>query len=103
MTETRLDDGDPEFPVVGAGLDTATISPATPGAVTVADLPDGIDLVHATGLELKSRSQWAYARRRIFRHRRATLSLVVLAMILLGGGFPPLITPYSFAAQDIAH
>ncbi len=49
MTENRLDDGDPEFPVVGAGVDTATISPATPGAVAVADLPDGIDLVHETG------------------------------------------------------
>jgi len=103
MTETRLDDGDPEFPVVGAGLDTATISPATPGAVTVADLPDGIDLVHETGLELKSRSQWAYARRRFFRHRLAMVSLVVLAVILLAGVFAPLITPYSFAAQDFAH
>jgi peptide/nickel transport system permease protein len=103
MTDTRLDDGDPEFPVVGAGLDTATISPATPGAVTVADLPDGIDLVHESGLELKSRSQWAYARRRFFRHRLAMASLVVLTIILLAGAFAPLIAPYPFAAQDFAN
>ncbi len=102
MTETKVD-SDPEFPVVGAGPDSATVSPATPGAAGVADLPDGIDLVHESGLELKSRSQWAYARRRFFRHRLAMVSLVVLAIILLAGVFANLITPYSFAAQDFAH
>jgi ABC-type dipeptide/oligopeptide/nickel transport system permease subunit len=103
MTETTPD-GDVKFPpVVGAGPDGATISPATPGAAVVADLPDGIDLVHEHGLELKSRSQWAYARRRFFRHRLAMVSLVVLALILLAGVFAPLITPYSFAAQDFAN
>jgi ABC-type dipeptide/oligopeptide/nickel transport system permease subunit len=103
MTETTPD-GDVKFPpVVGAGPDGATISPATPGAAVVADLPDGIDLVHEHGLELKSRSQWAYARRRFFRHRLAMASLVVLALILLAGVFAPLITPYPFAAQDFAN
>jgi ABC-type dipeptide/oligopeptide/nickel transport system permease subunit len=103
MTETTPD-SDVKFPpVVGAGPDGATISPATPGAAVVADLPDGIDLVHEHGLELKSRSQWAYARRRFFRHRLAMVSLVVLALILLAGVFAPLITPYSFAAQDFAN
>lgn len=102
MTERKLD-GDPAFPVVGAGPDGATISPATPGAAAVADLPDGIDLVHEHGLELKSRSQWAYARRRFFRHRLAMVSLAVLVIILLAGAFASLITPYPFAAQDFAH
>ncbi|MDP9304546.1 MAG: ABC transporter permease [Actinomycetota bacterium] len=103
MTETTPD-SDVKFPpVVGAGPDGATISPATPGAAVVADLPDGIDLVHEHGLELKSRSQWAYARRRFFRHRLAMVSLVVLAVILLAGVFAPLITPYPFAAQDFAN
>ena len=102
MTETTPD-SDVKFPpVVGAGPDEATSSPATPGAA-VADLPDGIDLVHEHGLELKSRSQWAYARRRFFRHRLAMASLVVLAVILLAGVFAPLITPYPFAAQDFAN
>jgi len=102
MTETTPD-SDVKFPpVVGAGPDEATISPATPGAA-VADLPDGVDLVHEHGLEFKSRSQWAYARRRFFRHRLAMASFVVLMIILLAGVFAPLITPYPFAAQDFAH
>src|SRR5947207_10243161 len=103
MTETKPE-GDVRLPpVVGAGADSATVSPATPSAAVVADLPDGIDLVHESGLELKSRSQWAYARRRFVRHRLAMVSLVVLAIILLAGAFANLITPYSFAAQDFAH
>jgi peptide/nickel transport system permease protein len=103
LTETRPDK-DLDFPpVIGAGTDGATITPATPGAAVVADLPDGIDLVHEHGLEFKSRSQWAYARRRFFRHRLAMASFVVLMIILLAGVFAPLITPYPFAAQDFAH
>jgi peptide/nickel transport system permease protein len=103
MTETKPDSEVKFSPVVGAGPDGATISPATPGAPVVADLPDGIDLVHEHGLELKSRSQWAYARRRFFRHRLAMASLVVLVIILLAGAFAPLIAPYPFAAQDFAN
>jgi peptide/nickel transport system permease protein len=103
MTETKPDSEVKFPPVVGAGPDSATISPATPGAAVVADLPDGIDLVHEHGLELKSRSQWAYARRRFFRHRLAMASLVVLIIILLAGAFAPLIAPYPFAAQDFAN
>jgi ABC-type dipeptide/oligopeptide/nickel transport system permease subunit len=102
MTETRLD-RDPEFPVVGAGPDSATVSPANPGAEVVADLPDGIDLVHEHGLELKSRSQWGYARRRFVRHRLAMASLVVLLIILLAGLLANFIAPYPFDAQDFAH
>jgi ABC-type dipeptide/oligopeptide/nickel transport system permease subunit len=103
MTETRPDKEVKFPPVVGAGTDGATISPATPGAAVVADLPDGIDLVHEHGLELKSRSQWAYARKRFFRHRLAMVSLLVLAVILLAGAFANLITPYPFDAQDFAN
>ena len=103
MSDTTPD-RDLKFPpVVGAGPDGASIAPATPEAAVVADLPDGIDLVHESGLELKSRSQWAYARRRFFRHRLAMVSLVVLVTILLAGVFAPLIAPYPFAAQDFAH
>jgi ABC-type dipeptide/oligopeptide/nickel transport system permease subunit len=103
MTETKPEGNVRLPPVVGAGPDGATMTPATPSAAVVADLPDGIDLVHESGLELKSRSQWAYARRRFFRHRLAMVSLFVLVVILLAGAFANLITPYSFAAQDFAH
>jgi ABC-type dipeptide/oligopeptide/nickel transport system permease subunit len=102
MTETRLD-RDPEFPVVGAGPDGATVSPGNPGAEVVADLPDGIDLVHEHGLELKSRSQWGYARRRFVRHRLAMASLVVLLIILLAGLLANFIAPYPFDSQDFEH
>jgi peptide/nickel transport system permease protein len=92
----------PTAPVVTSTPDPATpapASPATPGAVRADDLA----LVHEHGLEIKSRSQWAYARRRFFRHRLAMASLVVLIVILGSGIFAGTIAPYAFDAQDFVH
>ena len=36
------------------------------------------ELTYQYGLEVEARSQWAYARRRFFRHRLALGSLIVL-------------------------
>jgi peptide/nickel transport system permease protein len=88
------------MPRVAPGADDATVVPANPGAATVADLPDGIELVHEHGLELKARSQWGYARRRFVRHRLAMASLIVLVIILGAGVFANQVAPYSFDAQD---
>jgi peptide/nickel transport system permease protein len=95
-----MTDTEPRFPRIGPGADSATIAPATPGAATVADLPDGIGLVHEHGLELKARSQWGYARRRFVRHRLAMASLIVLIIVLGSGIFAGAVAPYSFDAQD---
>jgi peptide/nickel transport system permease protein len=95
-TERRQD----EIPTIAPGADGATFEPQAPSASTVADLPDGIELVHESGLELKARSQWGYARRRFFRHRLAMVSLVVLVIILGAGVFAGAVAPYAYDAQD---
>jgi ABC-type dipeptide/oligopeptide/nickel transport system permease subunit len=58
------------------------------------------ELVYETGLELKARSQWAYARSRFFRHRLAMGSLVALIAILLVGVFADKIAPYDYDQID---
>jgi ABC-type dipeptide/oligopeptide/nickel transport system permease subunit len=95
-----MTDPEPRFPRIAPGADSATIEPATPAAAVVADLPDGLDLAHEHGLELKARSQWGYARRRFVRHRLAMASLVVLVIILGAGVFAGTVAPYTFDAQD---
>src|SRR5438067_10569579 len=73
-----------------------------PGAPTdlAPELTDSA-LAHESGLELKARSQWAYARRRFFRHRLAMGSLIVLIGILLCGVFAGRIASYPFDGIDL--
>jgi ABC-type dipeptide/oligopeptide/nickel transport system permease subunit len=59
------------------------------------------DLVYESGLELKARSQWAYARQRFFRHRLAMISLILLISIFLVGILASFIAPYSYSSIDI--
>jgi ABC-type dipeptide/oligopeptide/nickel transport system permease subunit len=81
-------------PAVHTGLDGATPAPAD---AIAAD--ESID--YASGLEFKSRSQWAYARRRFLRHRLAMPSLIVLVIVLGAGLFADVIAPYSYEAQNL--
>ena len=53
-------------------------------------------LTHATGVEVKARSQWAYARMRFLRHRLAVASLVVLIIIGLVALFAERVAPYGY-------
>jgi ABC-type dipeptide/oligopeptide/nickel transport system permease subunit len=53
-------------------------------------------LGYDAGVEPKSRSQWAYARRRFLRHRLAVGSLVILLAIALVGVFADQIAPYRY-------
>jgi peptide/nickel transport system permease protein len=62
-----------------------------------------LGLVYEHGLELESRSQWGYARRRFFRHKLAMLSLVVLMIILTAGAFADVVAPYAFDEIDLAN
>jgi ABC-type dipeptide/oligopeptide/nickel transport system permease subunit len=59
------------------------------------------DLVYQSGLELKARSQWGYARQRFFRHRLAMISLVILLAIFLVGILASVVAPYSYSSIDI--
>lgn len=90
-------------PVVGTGADGATVVPGNAAAATVGDLGDDLALVHESGLEIESRSQWAYARRRFVRHRLAMASLIVLIIILGAGLFAGQIAPYKFDEIDLSN
>jgi peptide/nickel transport system permease protein len=79
---------------VHAGPDGAT--PAMADAIAADEAID-----YSYGLELKSRSQWAYARSRFLRHRLAMPSLVILLIILGAGVFADAIAPYSFETQNL--
>jgi peptide/nickel transport system permease protein len=63
--------------------------------------PYGIDATVAAGLEVQTRSQWDYARRRFFRHRLALLGLLGLIIIFGAGIFANFVAPYSFSEIDL--
>ncbi|HUJ02430.1 MAG TPA: hypothetical protein VLW75_02245, partial [Rhizomicrobium sp.] len=50
--------------------------------------------------EVKGRSLWVDARRRMLRNRAAMVSIVILCIITLMAVFAPLLSPYSFDAID---
>jgi ABC-type dipeptide/oligopeptide/nickel transport system permease subunit len=62
-----------------------------------------VDSTVAAGLEVKVRSQWAYARKRFVRHRLAMASLVVLTFVFGVGIFANFIAPYSYQAFDLTN
>jgi ABC-type dipeptide/oligopeptide/nickel transport system permease subunit len=64
--------------------------------------PSGyVDSTVASGLEVKARSQWDYARRRFLRHRLAVAGLIGLIIIFGAGAFANFVAPYSFSAIDL--
>ncbi|MGH3132323.1 MAG: ABC transporter permease [Gaiellaceae bacterium] len=84
------------IPGTGISVGGAAVAEPAAGAVT----PDA-ELAYESGVELKARSQWAYARMRFLRHRLAVASLVVLVLIALVGVFAPQIAPYGFDELDL--
>jgi peptide/nickel transport system permease protein len=72
-------------------VDLAT--PQVPYAIT--------DETVVAGLEVQTRSQWDYARRRFFRHRLAMLGLVGLVIIFGAGIFAGHVAQYSFEEIDL--
>jgi ABC-type dipeptide/oligopeptide/nickel transport system permease subunit len=73
------------------------------GVVPGGPLVDDASLSYESGLELKARSQWAYARMRFFRHRMAVAGLVVLLLACLIALFPAQVAPYAFDEFDFEH
>ncbi len=73
-----------------------------PGLPSSGGPPSGyVDSTVASGLEVKARSQWDYARRRFLRHRLAVAGLIGLIIIFGAGAFANFVAPYSFSAIDL--
>jgi peptide/nickel transport system permease protein len=81
---------DPDAPLEPAGAAIGSALPAQP-----------TELVYDTGLELKARSQWAFARRRFVRHRLAMISLVVLLTVFAAGAFANFVAPYNYSDVNL--
>ncbi len=64
-------------------------------------LPPAEGVAYEYGLEIKARSQWAYARRRFFRHRLAVGALIVVGAIFLAGALASHIAPYTYNELDL--
>jgi peptide/nickel transport system permease protein len=74
------------------------------GGGTIAGLEgpaSDLTLTHDTGVEVKARSQWDYARRRFMRHRLAMASLFVLIGFGIVGIFASRIAPYTYDELDL--
>jgi peptide/nickel transport system permease protein len=72
-----------------------------PGAMATIEEPLGIaapdlSLSYESGVEVKARSQWAYARIRFFRHKLALASLVVLIFAAVVALIPGTFAPYEY-------
>ena len=70
------------------------------GAMAVEDSlgiaqPD-LERTYESGVEVKARSQWAYARIRFFRHRLAVVSLVLLLLAGIIAIVPGVFAPYGY-------
>ncbi|MEX0675250.1 MAG: ABC transporter permease [Gaiellaceae bacterium] len=72
-----------------------------PGAMATIEEPLSIaepdlSLAYESGVELKARSQWAYARIRFFRHRLALGSLLVIIVAGFVAIFADRVAPYGY-------
>jgi ABC-type dipeptide/oligopeptide/nickel transport system permease subunit len=63
--------------------------------------PEYTDSTVESGLELRVRSQWDYARRRFLRHRLAVAGLIGLVIVFGLGAFANYVAPYSYSALDL--
>jgi peptide/nickel transport system permease protein len=86
-------------PTTGTGVEWSAV--ALPDGSSVAS-PD-LTLSYESGVELKARSQWAYARMRFFRHKLAVASLIFLIIAGVVAAFPAVFAPYAFDEFDFEH
>jgi peptide/nickel transport system permease protein len=71
------------------------------GDVAQPSLTGIVDATVEAGLEMKTRSQWSYARTRFFRHRLAMGGLVGLILLFGAGIFANYIAPYPVDKIDL--
>ena len=99
--------GPMDRPTPAGRLDMAGTQHVIPGEPTELGPTSGdatdLTLSYETGVEMKTRSQWAYARRRFLRHRLAMGSLVVLVGIILAAVFAHRIAPYAYDEIDLSN
>ncbi len=82
--------------VVGSARGTSVLMQEAAGTTAA-------ELAYDSGIEVKARSQWAYARIRFFRHRLALASLVVLLLLGLVAVFASRVAPHGYDELDFAH
>ncbi len=80
---------------------TPVAAAAAGGGLFAPPDPEITDSLYEHGLEVKARSQWAYARKRFLRHRLAVASLIIVTGIFLCGAFANLIAPHSYSTIDL--
>jgi ABC-type dipeptide/oligopeptide/nickel transport system permease subunit len=71
--------------------------------VPLATPADELELAYESGVEVKARSQWAYARMRFLRHKLAVASLIVLFLLALVAIFANQVAPYGYDELDLFH
>jgi ABC-type dipeptide/oligopeptide/nickel transport system permease subunit len=71
---------------------------SAPGQVGAS--PGAAVLAYDAGLELETRSQWAYVRSRFFRHHAAVAGLLVLTCVAASAFVAPRLTSYGSAEID---
>ena len=67
-----------------------------------AGVVDDAALAYESGVEIKARSQWSYARMRFFRHKLAVASLVVLSGFAIVAILASWIAPYGYDVQNFS-
>jgi peptide/nickel transport system permease protein len=96
LTETEKPD---QTPITDVSLESGIY----PAAAQPGPLPGTTEIAFEAGLELKARSNWAFARRRFFRHRLAMGSLVLLVVLLILGIFSTKIAPNAYDRPNYDH
>src|SRR4051794_39228127 len=107
MTDQRARDAHPSGTPVGVPAGSTLANGPHAGGVIVGDgsqqIADELTLAYETGVEVEARSQWAYIRRRFFRHRLAMMSLIIVVAIFLAGALASHVAPYSFDEIDLTN
>ncbi len=88
---------------IADGPGPSPIATMDPGPATMGT---AADLSYESGVEIKARSQWAYARMRFFRHKLAVVSLLFLSVFAFVAIFASWVAPYGYDVQNffiIAH
>jgi peptide/nickel transport system permease protein len=94
---------DPAHPPHGMLQSTTQPGAVMPDpAAALSGVPD-VDLAYESGVEVKARSQWSYARMRFLRHKLAVVSLAILVLFALVAVFAKHIAPYGYDEIDLTH
>jgi ABC-type dipeptide/oligopeptide/nickel transport system permease subunit len=102
MTDRRKE-LEPQAPSPGGLAPTPTYAGVTQHSGPVAEPgePSELALAWESGIEMKARSQWSYALRRLLRHHLAMGSLLVLLGIFAVAAFADQIAPYAYDELDL--